>query len=450
MSRLGDDLATLGGARREMLELAPGQRQRYVSMGLVLIATAAVSAAAASFALAMALTAPVWVAVVVGVMWGLVILAIDRMLVVGMPRQPRASANLLFALPRVALALVIGIVVATPLTLQVFEREIAAETEVMALEAKQAFEEELAADPRYDDIEALTASVAAQRALIADGGRDALAADPDYAAAQQATAAAQAAYDEANRVWLAELDGTAGTGIVGDGPITQSKKLDRDGKLAALEAAKAAEAEAKAQAEARIEAGAAESVAQAEAQLAADAERLDRLVAARDLETARFEAAADQSTGMLARLEALWRIGERNALLGFAHIMIALLFVCIELMPVLTKTLQNLMVPTAYDDVTRITDETIVAAERERASERLRALRDESAPAADVARYRAELRRESGRRVADAFVARQEAAELAAVDEWADQRAPFIAARAVREWERDADGAPVDASPAKA
>ncbi|MGI9822274.1 DUF4407 domain-containing protein [Agromyces sp. Marseille-Q5079] len=447
MSRLGDRLATFGGARPDVLERTPGQRQRYLAMGLVLIATAAVSAAAASFALAMALKAPTWVAVVVGLCWGLVILAIDRMLVVGMPRQPRASANLLLALPRVALALVIGVVVATPLTLQVFEREIEAETEVMVLEAKQAFEEQLAADPRYDDIASLTERVAEQKALIAGGGRASLAADADYVAAQAATAAAQAAYDEANRVWLAELDGTEGTGIVGDGPITQSKKLDRDGKLAALDAAKAAEAEAKAQAEARIEAGSAEAVEQAGQALAADSERLDRLTAARDLEAARYDAAADQSTGMLARLDALWRIGERNGMLATAHLMIALLFVCIELMPVLTKTLQNLMAPTAYDEVAQITDETIVAADRERAAERLRAAREESAPRLDVAEYRAGLRRESGRRVADAFVARQEEAELAAVEEWAEQRAPFIAARAVREWEQDADGAPVATVP---
>ncbi|QEO14868.1 DUF4407 domain-containing protein [Agromyces intestinalis] len=448
MSRLGDTLVTLGGARPDVIGRAPGQRQRYLSMGLVLIATAVVSAAAASFALLMALTAPPWVAVGVGIAWGLVILAIDRMLVVGMPRQPRPSANVWLALPRVALALVIGVVVATPLTLQVFEREIAAETEVMALEAKQAFEEELANDPRYAEIDALAASVAAQRALISDGGRDALAADPDYAAAQAATAAAQAAYDEANRVWLAELDGTEGTGIIGDGPITQSKKLDRDGKLAALDAAKAAEADAKAQAEARISAGAAEAVAQAEQTLAADEQRLDRLTAARDVEQARYEAAAEQGDGMLARLDALWRIGERNGLLGFAHLMIALLFVCIELMPVLTKTLQNLMAPTAYDEVAQLTDDAIVASERERADERLRAARDEAAPRLDVAEYRAGLRRESGRRVAEAFVARAEEAELAAIDEWGEQRAPFIATRAVREWERDLDGAPVEPSSA--
>ncbi|MFF2371536.1 DUF4407 domain-containing protein [Agromyces sp. NPDC058110] len=449
MSRLGDRLATFGGARPDALALAPGQRQRYLAMGLVLIATAAVSAAAASFALAMALRAPVWIAIVVGLCWGLVILAIDRMLVVGMPRQPKPWANVWLALPRVALALVIGVVVATPLTLAVFEREITAETEVMALEAKQAFEEELAADPRYDEIPALTASVAEQRALIADGGRAALEADADYVAAQAATAAAQAAYDEANRVWLSELDGTGGTGIVGDGPITQSKKLDRDGKLAALDAAKAAEAEAKAQAEARIEAGSVEAVAQAEQTLADDGARLERLTAARDLEAARYDAAADESDGMLARLDALWRIGERNGMLAFAHLMIALLFVCIELMPVLTKTLQNLMAPTAYDEVAKITDDTIVAAERERAAERLRVARDESAPRLDVAEYRAGLRRESGRRVADVFIAKQEEAELAAVDEWADQRAPFIATRAVREWEHEADGAPITSSPTR-
>ncbi|QAY72951.1 DUF4407 domain-containing protein [Agromyces protaetiae] len=445
MSRLGDELATLGGARPDILELAPAQRPRYLAMGLVLIATAAVSAASASFALAIALTAPLWVAITVGVLWGLVILAIDRMLVVGMPRQPRAWANILLALPRIALALVIGVVVATPLTLQVFDREITAETEVMTLEAKQAFEEELANDARYADIPALEASVAAAKATIADGGRDALGADPDYVAAQAATAAAQAAYDEANRVWLSELDGTEGTGIVGDGPITQSKKLDRDGKLAALDAAKAAEADAKAQAEARIAAGATTAVTQAQQQLAKDQADLDRLTAARDLESARYDAAADQSTGMLARLDALSRIGERNPMLGFAHLMIALLFVCVELMPVLTKTLQNLMAPTAYDEVARVVDDATVATERERAAERLRTVREEVAPRVDVAEYRAGLQRESGKRVAEAFVAAQEQAELAAVDEWGEQRAPFIAARAVRAWERDVEGAPTEA-----
>lgn len=442
MSRIGDGLAALGGARAEVLERAPGDRQRFLAMGLVLITTAAVSAASASFALAIALSAPLAVAIGIGILWGLVILAIDRMLVVGMPRQPRVSSNLLLALPRVALALIIGVVVATPLTLQVFDREISAEVEVMTREAKQAFEERLAADPRFAAIDELEAEVARNRGLIADGGRAALAEDADYGAAQAATAAAQAAYDEANRVWVSELDGTEGTGIIGDGPITQSKKLDRDEKLAALEAARTAEAEAKAAAEARIAAGASETVAQAEAALAAGTAELERLTTARETEQARYEAVAEQSGGLLARLDALGRIGDRNGMLALAHLMIALLFVCVELMPVLMKTLQNLMAPTAYDEIAGGDDDARVEIERARAEDRVRQARDEAQPLRDLAGYRAELQREAGQRVARAFVAKQEAAELGAVDEWGEQRAPFIAARAVREWERDVEGAP--------
>ncbi|QTX05705.1 DUF4407 domain-containing protein [Agromyces archimandritae] len=443
MSRIGDTLTTLGGARAEVLERAPGDRQRYLAMGLVLLTTAAVSAASASFALAMALSAPLPVAILIGICWGGIILAIDRMLVVGLSRQPSAWANVLLGLPRVALALVIGVVVATPLTLQIFDREINAEVQLMNQEAKQAFEEKLATDPRYTRIPELQASIAELRTTIADGGRTPVDDDPDVAAAAEAVTAAQAAYDEANRVWVSELDGTEGTGIVGDGPITQSKKLDRDGKLAALETAKAALADARAAAEARIEDESATTVAQATADLETQTAQLASITAARDAEAATFDTAADESGGMLARLEALGRIGDRNAMLGFAHLMIALLFVCIELMPVLMKTLQNLMRPTAYEQISGIGDGVLVENARNRAEQEMRLVKQETLPRLDLAEYRAELRRESGRRVSEAYVAKQETAELEAVDEWAEQRAPFIAARTLRDWERETDTVPV-------
>ena len=66
-------------------------------------------------------------AIAVGMGWGLLILAFDRSLMVGMTSSPSVRRNLLMAAPRVVLALIMGSVISTPLTLQIFHKETAAE-----------------------------------------------------------------------------------------------------------------------------------------------------------------------------------------------------------------------------------------------------------------------------------------------------------------------------------
>ena len=54
------------------------------------------------------------------------------MLLVGMAHDSSLKRNIVLAVPRVGLALVLGVVIATPLTLQVFHREI--DTQIVALQ----------------------------------------------------------------------------------------------------------------------------------------------------------------------------------------------------------------------------------------------------------------------------------------------------------------------------
>ena len=49
------------------------------------------------------------------------------------------------------------------------------------------------------------------------------------------------------------------------------------------------------------------------------------------------------------RLQALGRLSDTNSTLWFAHFMLSLLFICIELLPVFMKTLLNFSPATAYD-----------------------------------------------------------------------------------------------------
>src|SRR3954462_6363149 len=133
--RVGDGLAALAGARPAILEAAPGARARVVALGGVLQSTGGLAVLSAAFAVHMALG--VWwpLAMVIGLFWGLVIVNLDRMLLVGMAHDASFKRNLMMAVPRVGLALVLGIVISTPLTLQIFHKEI--DTEIVALQAEQ-------------------------------------------------------------------------------------------------------------------------------------------------------------------------------------------------------------------------------------------------------------------------------------------------------------------------
>src|SRR4051794_22758147 len=167
VGRIGDGLAALAGARADVLEAAPSARARFVALGGVLLSTGALAVMSAAFAVHMALG--VWwpFALVLGVGWGTVVVNLDRMLLVGMAHDASWKRNLILAVPRVGLALVLGAVIATPLTLQVFHREI--DTEVVALQAdaSDAYKKSLDSDARFADLPALREQVAAEQAVVA-------------------------------------------------------------------------------------------------------------------------------------------------------------------------------------------------------------------------------------------------------------------------------------------
>ena len=126
-------LAGLAGARADLLEAAPGARAKFVALGGVLLSTGGLAVLSAAFAVHMALG--VWwpFALLAGLGWGFVVVNLDRMLVVGMAHDASLKRNLLLAVPRIGLALVLGVVIATPLTLQVFSKEIDTKSSTFAL-----------------------------------------------------------------------------------------------------------------------------------------------------------------------------------------------------------------------------------------------------------------------------------------------------------------------------
>ncbi len=354
--RLQDRLAVLGGARPDLLEAAPGARPRFAALGGVLLSTGGLAVASAAFALHMALG--VWwpFALVLGLGWGAVVVNLDRMLLVGMAHDASLKRNLALAVPRVGLALVLGVVVATPLTLQVFHKEIDAEITVMQAEAADAHRQSLEADARFAGLDDLRERVTTGEDVVATGGQS----DPALAAVQGDVAARQAAYDAALATQRelearaqCELDGTCGTGEAGTGTAYVQARAAADAQAAVVASARAelaAATDTAADAESR-------SADLAAAALATDTAELTRLTAELDRLQAAFDATNEGSGGILLRLEALDRLSDSNTTLAVAKFMLSLLFMCVEILPVLMKVLLNFGPPTAYDRLAALRDD---------------------------------------------------------------------------------------------
>jgi hypothetical protein len=353
--RLGNGLAVLGGARSDVLAAAPGARPRFVAMGGVLLSTGGLALISAAFAVHMAIG--VWwpVALLLGLGWGFVVVNLDRMLVVGMAHGASVRRNLLLAVPRMALAIILGVVIATPLTLQVFAKEIDTEIVAMQAEAADAYSASLEDDARFAGLPELRERVADEEAIVASGGRS----DDGLAVVRAEVATRQAAYDAAvttarklEAKAQCELDGTCGTGDAGTGEAYLQARAAADAQKDVVGSARA-ELDA---AVAGVSTAESRSASQAAASLETDRAELVRLTAEQDRLQAAFDAENEGSGGLLLRLEALDRLGDRNGTLAAAQFMLSLLFMCVEILPVLMKLLLTFGPPTAYDRLASIRD----------------------------------------------------------------------------------------------
>ena len=85
-------------------------------------------------------------------------------------------------------------------------------------------------------------------------------------------------------------------------------------------------------------------------------DELDRLTEDQTRLQAAFDATNSGSGGILLRLEALSRLSDTNSTLWAAQVMLSLLFMCVEILPVLMKLLLNFSPPSTYDRLTAMRD----------------------------------------------------------------------------------------------
>lgn len=290
MTSIKDFLLTCSGVDRTILSQVPSDENKYVGIGGTIFFTGILATLSAGYALYTVFDSYI-LATLFGLFWGVMIFNLDRYIVSSMKSQAGFFGNLMTALPRLAMAVLLALVISKPLELKIFEKEINAELIVM--EQETFLEQEDRVNARFtDQIATAEADIASLRAEIAlkTEARD---------------AAAAAA--------LAEADGSGGSGVRNMGPIYRAKVADAERAQAELDATELA------------------LLPQIEARRAdVAAFRQDASSGIGNLERGAFG-------GMAARIDALDRLGSKSEAILLASLFVTLLFVAIETAPIFTK-----------------------------------------------------------------------------------------------------------------
>ena len=277
------------GADSAILETcSPGERTKYAGIGATVFFTAVMAFIASSYALYTVFD-NIFTAAFFGLVWGLLIFNLDRFIVSTIKKRNSLKNELLQATPRILLAIIIAMVISKPLELKIFEKEI----DQVLLERKNdltlANENQIA--QQYDP-------------KIAELNGQILGLKNEIASKETET---NALYD----TYISEAEGTAGTKLLGKGPVYKEKRDKHDASLVELQALKQTNAD---------------KIATLETQISAlDLEYTDQVATTQPI--------INGFDGLMARINALEKLP------WLPSFFIFLLFLAIETSPIIAKLL---------------------------------------------------------------------------------------------------------------
>jgi hypothetical protein len=360
-ARLRKIVLALAGAHEEVLEFVPSERVRFESLGWAILITSGVAAVSMWFALASAVGINGILAFPIALAWGLVIMGIDRWLIVSMPIDgPRKFA---MAAPRLALALLLGTLISTPLVLRIFESEINAQMAKMQQQSYNAFLQQQQASDVAKQVSTYSGELRYLNNVIATQGAASAntASDPELTAynAQLTTLNTELAHSTSLKNqyysdYICQLYGGPTCPKKGDGPAAKASLKNYNaasGEVSTLQGQinhvqaeiQARDAELSSNSKADQQTRYQQALAQ---QPVVKAEYDTALQRQNELQ-ASFFANNQAAHGILNRLQALSQLSSGNFTVTAARFLIFLLFLVIECLPVTVKLMQQ---PGLYEE----------------------------------------------------------------------------------------------------
>ncbi|WP_432927420.1 DUF4407 domain-containing protein [Microbispora sp. CA-135349] len=447
---MSEFLAWLGGGEKEALRHVPTERSRFTQMALVLLTTAGLAVVSMAFALHDGLKVDWLWAVVFGLLWGFVILNLDRLLVLSMGSIRDRKRVLLMALPRLGMAMVLAVVISTPLVLRVFASDINVQIYTTQQETSARMKLLQANSAEQDRANKLRQKIQEDQEILA-GKLSRQFTSPQLQTAQAKVSELQrrleTGEEKANvalEAWKCELYGAGekcrkASDKAGPGPLAATKEREYRQAVSAVRSVRT-ELKAARAAASTAEKGVADQQAEAlrKAQDDARAELPGLQAQYREMEASLQASAARGTTlngnddGLPAQVRALFELGERDLSLSLAHLAVFFLFFMIELLPVTVKILINMGPMSPYEAFVKFRGDAQIDEAKTRRVEARRIEEGRSRVRVEVAegkeRVRGEIEADMRRREADlgkranAHVAAEMTKILdIALQEWSEQ-----------------------------
>jgi hypothetical protein len=305
------------GAHQKLLKQFPSEHTKYAGLGGVLLATFVLATLSSGYAIYSVFGNWIWT-IAFAIIWGLIIFNFDRFLVSTMRKYGVSRRKQIWmAIPRLALALLIGLTIARPLELKIFEKEI-------AVKMQENLHHKIQKNDSLLQIE--------NRLLIQDATAERQRLTLRKNAIEDSLAQLQSAY-------IQEADGTGGSGRRGIERLTHLKM---------------------------------DAYNQAMLQFAPEMKTIDNGIKVQDsiLSTAKsnleqtrkgYALAAGANQGFLEKNKALADLSDQESSVWWTSLLLSLLIILIEVGPILSK----LIMPVGPYDIALSKEELIQMAEDE-------------------------------------------------------------------------------------
>jgi hypothetical protein len=286
------------GAYQKLLRQYPSEYTKYSGIGGVILATFVLAALSSGYAIYSVFGEIYWT-VLFAIVWGLIIFNFDRFLVSTMRKYGVSIAKQVqIALPRFLLALLIGVTIARPLELKIFEKEI--DVKVDENRHKKIL--------LNDSLLKQENNTVLQTAL----------AERDRAALRKASL--EDSLHRLQQDYVKEADGTGGSGKRGIEKLTQ---LKMDAYNATLKQYMP-------------------EMQQLQEQVTTQDSILKNLQAVTEAKRKAYESALQTKVGFLEKNKALSDLSKDESSVFWANFFVSLLIILIEIGPILSKLIVNI------------------------------------------------------------------------------------------------------------
>lgn len=288
-------LVICSGSSSELLKKTPTDVNKHAGIGGVILFTGILASLSAGYAL-YTIFDDVYAAIGFGLLWGLMIFNLDRYIVTSMKNTGSIFRQFFIVLPRIVIAVLLGIVISKPLELKIFDKEIDKQLNLIIARNKTELLHDI--NLRY---QTMNASYHDEQKQIYDRIEN-----------------LRNEYRLASVELEKEVVGTATettTGREGFGPNAKRKSDLKQQKKEELDL----------------------YITSVQPRLDAITKELDEVNKSKEKEITLANPTEDNYNGFAARIQALDELGSKNKIVGLASLFIVMVFVALETAPVLVK-----------------------------------------------------------------------------------------------------------------